>query len=262
MILYNGKTFNNEDIHIKKLEKEYCIYEVIRIFKGKPIFLNDNINRLKNSLNKANINFDVDNSNLRSKLDLLVQKDNIIDGNFKYLLHITNINSIDEILFQIPHNYPSEENYKSGVNTVTYHAVRQNPEIKYINNTLREDTNKLIKDLNIFEVILFDDSNIITEGSRSNIFFIKDDIVYTAPLTYVLPGTNRKRVIEICKKLNIKLIEKPIYLKDVDKYDSSFITGTSPLVLPIKKIDKIAMNVKNKLTQQIMKEYLRIVHNL
>lgn len=261
MILYNGKTFKYEEIDIKKLEKEYCIYEVIRIFKGKPIFLNDNINRLKNSLNKANINFDVDNSHLRSKLDLLVQKDNVSDGNFKYLLHIAN-NSIDEVLFQTPHNYPSEDDYRNGVNTVTYHAVRENPEIKYINNTLREDTNKLIKDLNVFEVILFDDNNIVTEGSRSNIFFIKDDIVYTAPLTYVLPGTNRKRVIAICKHLGIKLIEKPIYLKELYKFDSSFITGTSPLVLPIRKIDDIVMNVKNELTQQIMKEYLRIVRNL
>ena len=98
---------------------------------------------------------------------------------------------IEQYVYQIKHSYPSEEAYQHGVDTVTCHAVRENAEVKYVNSELREMTNKIIQEQGVSEVLLIDQDNCVTEGSRSNVFFIRDNVFYTAPLPHVLPGTSR-----------------------------------------------------------------------
>ena len=77
------------------------------------------------------------------------------------------------IYFPIPHAYPTSEDYKQGVPTLTYSAMRENPGVKYINTDLRTRTNRLIKQKQVYEVLLVDKEGYITEGSRSNVFFIR-----------------------------------------------------------------------------------------
>ena len=62
----------------------------------------------------------------------------------------------------------------------------------------------------------------------------KDGIFHTAPTRYVLPGTARKRVLDICKEQTFPLREERVAYQNLPSFDAAFITGTSPLVLPIK----------------------------
>ena len=48
-------------------------------------------------------------------------------------------------------------------------------------------------------------NNEITEGSRSNIFFLKDETLVTAPDNAVLNGITRKHILEICRENSIRL---------------------------------------------------------
>ena len=56
MILHNGHIVTIPDFSEKIFEKGLSLYEVIRIFNGKPIFLKDNLLRLK-VISKSHINF-------------------------------------------------------------------------------------------------------------------------------------------------------------------------------------------------------------
>ena len=52
----------------------------------------------------------------------------------------------------------------------------------------------------------------------SNIFFIKDNIVYTPSSKLpLLNGVVKKRIMDICVELNIELIEKNINIEDIKK---------------------------------------------
>jgi branched-chain amino acid aminotransferase len=166
---------------------------------------------------------------------------------------------MDEYLFQIPHNYPTAQNYQEGINTITYESIRENPGVKYVNDTLRTLTNQLIQKHHVYEVLLVDHEGYITEGSRSNVFFIKDNTLYTSPIEYVLPGTSRKRVFDICREYQLPIVEQRIAKNSLHEFDVAFLTGTSPLILPINQIDTIHYDVNLPFLRQLMDHYFALL---
>ena len=258
MILVNGNLEEGTHFSEKTFESGLSIYEVVRIFKGKPIFLKDNIVRLANSLKKSNIAIDVESLNIPLKLERFISLAKLQEGNLKYVLHFTTCQA-DEYIFQIPHAYPTEKDYREGVSVATYAAMRENPEVKYINTELRTQTNRLIREKGVYEVLLVDEEGYITEGSRSNVFFIAGDALYTSPGEYVLPGTSRKRVFDICNKHGIRIIERRIESETISCYEAAFLTGTSPLILPIRQVDRIQFDVCNPLLNRLMNLYFALL---
>lgn len=145
--------------------------------------------------------------------------------------------------------------YENGVETILYFGERENPNAKIINDNFREKVNKEIKDKGVYEAILVDKNGYITEGSRSNIFMVKDNVILTSPVKAVLPGVTRGEIIEIAQKLQIQVKEIEYSYSDIDKLDGIFISGTSPKVLPIRKVNGINLNPNNDLIRKLMKEY-------
>ncbi len=263
MILQNNTIKTAGDFSETIFEKGLSIYEVIRVFHGHPIFLSDNLMRLDNSLKKSNIGIDISTLHIPDKLNRLISLEHIGEGNLKYVLHFTDGKSLpDEYIFQIPHAYPSQQDYDRGIDTITCPAVRENPEIKYINGELRNLANRLIQEHRVYEVLLVDREGYITEGSRSNVFFIKNDTLYTASTTYVLPGTSRKRVFDICKEHAIPVVEQRVPAHAVQEYDAAFLTGTSPLILPIHHINDVSLNPQNQMLKKIMNYYFSLVESV
>ncbi len=75
----------------------------------------------------------------------------------------------------------------------------------------------------------------------------------------VLPGITRLKVIEIANDLNIDCIEENINYKSLQSYDGAFITGTSPKVLPVCKIDEITFDPEYPTISLIMQGYEEMV---
>lgn len=259
-MLVNNIAQDCPDFSEELLETGLSIYEVIRVFNARPIFLHDNLLRLDNSLKKSNLKLDVSLLHLPDKLKHFIELEHMEEGNIKYVLHFTN-GKMDEYMYKIPHYYPTTEAYQKGVDTLTYVAERPNPEVKYHNPALRALTNRLIQEKRVYEIILVDNEGYITEGSRSNVFFIRKDSIYTAPDSYVLPGTSRKRVFDICKAENLDLREKRIPLSALSRYEAAFLTGTSPLILPIRRINDILFDPENPLLRRLMQRYFALIEN-
>lgn len=258
MIFINNTIDSGKEFSEKIFENGLSIYEVIRVFEGSPIFLHDNILRLSNSLKKSNIPIDAANLDIPAKLHRFIELEHIAEGNIKYVLHFAKATP-DEYIYQIPHSYPTEKDYQQGVPTMTHEAVRENPEVKYINADLRTLTNRLIQENHVYEILLVDREGYITEGSRSNVFFVKGETLYTSPLQYVLPGTSRKRVIDLCQAHGIPVIEKRIDCRSVGEYDIAFLTGTSPLILPINRIDNTCYHPDNAFLHRLMHYYFDLL---
>jgi len=90
---------------------------------------------------------------------------------------------------------------------------------------------------NAFEAILFRD-DLITEGSHTNFFAVKNNKIYTAPLSnYILNGITRKVVLELCRENNIDFSKEYIRVSNIKDYDEFFITGTTTEITPVIQID-------------------------
>ena len=93
------------------------------------------------------------------------------------------------------------------------------------------------------EALLLDNKNAIAEGPGENIFFIKDKKIYTPKLGKILAGITRASVIEFAKSLNYEVLEKDIFLKDLNDFESAFFTGTAAELTPISEITDLNGNV-------------------
>lgn len=258
IFLLNGEIKHRDEFNDSWLETKGAVYEVFRLLEGKPFLPKDNIERLKKSLYLTNYHYTIDENIIISRIEKLAKMNNVSQGNVKYVL-LKQDNKYVELIFFIQHYYPSEEESKNGVKTLLLHAKRVNPTVKMLNKDLRGLANSIIAEEKVFEVLLVDDMGYVTEGSRSNFFMVKNDVVYTAPVETVLPGTVRKRVIEMCKKNNISIVEKKIHYSRLNQYNAAFLTGTSLGVLPINSINSYSYNVNNFVLSLLKNEYSKIL---
>lgn len=230
------------------------VYEVIRIIDGIPLFLEEHYQRLKNSAaligREISLSFDQINSNIQKMIKL----NNIRNHNIKIIVNNFSQNA-DYYFFFIKSSYPDEELYRIGIKTFLYDSTRENPNAKIINKSLREEIDKLLKLKNCYEALLVNKSGEVTEGSRSNLFFIREGNVYTPPKGDVLMGITRQRIIKLCNENNIHVIECPIASNSLNRFEAAFISGTSPKILPISSIDDINYSTSNKTLLVLMDAY-------
>ncbi|WMJ81286.1 aminotransferase class IV [Clostridium sp. MB40-C1] len=262
---FREKFIYNNDVRVSKEFDLFnpnggkSLYEVLRIVEGVPLFLEDHLERLENSAKVTSLKLWMKKDEIRDKIYELCKVNDIFLGNIKLIFNYQEDESKNFLAYFIKHKYPSRDMYEDGVATALYHAERENPNAKVVNSKLREDTNNFIKEKNVYEAILVDNNGYITEGSRSTIFAIKGEKVYTSPIKDVLPGITRKYVLKVCEQSKIDVIEKRIHYTKIDDIDSFFICGTSPKVLPIHKVDYTKCDIDNYILEKIKVGYDNII---
>lgn len=89
------------------------------------------------------------------------------------------------------------------------------------------------------EALLLDVKGFIAEAPSANIFIEKNGKLYTPALGNILPGITRATIIELCKVLDIEVIEKQISIDFLHNADSAFFCGTAVEVVGIHTIDDV-----------------------
>lgn len=232
--------------------EDKIVYEVIRVIDGKPLFLENHLDRMKSSFKIINEKFELSYYEINNKIKKVIETENIMNGNIKLTYGIK-----EKVLnvFFIEHSYPSDEMYEKGVKTILYFGERENPNAKIINENFREKVTNEIRKNNCYEAILVDRNGYITEGSKSNIFMIKDGVLLTSPVKAVLPGITRGEVIKVAKQCGIETKEVEYKYSEIRELDGMFICGTSPKILPINQVGHIKLNEKNKIIRTLMDGY-------
>ena len=250
----NGEVCRNDKFDQSIFKGRNTVYEVIRLMKGQGLFLKEHLARLSSSLKKSKISAEVDCEKVKSCISKLIEVNPGGDGNI--LFCVTKTEDLLYIMtWFVQHQYPSADDYRDGVHIRSMNAMRKNPTAKVWNAPLRNKTAYLKETDQVFEVLLVDDKKNITECSKSNIFLIRGNRVFTTPAEQVLPGITREKVLNICHEQNINVEEKEIPYKELIMYESVFITGTSPKVLPVRYIDNFRFNPGNTLLRAIMSAY-------
>ena len=96
----------------------------------------------------------------------------------------------------------------------------------------------------VFEVIMLNNKQHICEGASSNIFWTRDQWVFTPDAsTGLLEGVTRSTIMRLCEeKLNLRVVSGEFKLQDLKFSDEVFITSTSLEVMPVVKVDDFMIN--------------------
>jgi branched-chain amino acid aminotransferase len=230
-------------------------YEVLRVLDSKCLFLEDHLLRLQNSVSLAGLKYTFVAADISAVIRELIHKNGLVNGNIRLVLQVPEGGSPMLYTYCVPHSYPSPDNYANGVPTAVFKFVRSNPNIKQYNHVYKQQVLEFINKTSIYEALLCDDRDCITEGSKSNVFFIRKEYVLTAPGNQVLKGITREKIFLLCKKLNYTILECPISIDTLPSMEAVFLTGTSPKILPVNRVDEITFSTGHSMMRTLMKAY-------
>jgi branched-chain amino acid aminotransferase len=112
------------------------------------------------------------------------------------------------------------------------------------------------------EGIALDTFGYLSEGSGQNLFVLRDEILYTPPLTAaILPGITRNSVITLARELGLRVREEMLPRELLYIADEAFFAGTAVEITPIRSVDKIAIGSgrRGPVTESIQKAFFDII---
>lgn len=234
-LIYNGEIRNCTPG--KCVEFDFAgpvIYEVIRYIDRRGLFKTDHLQRLQNSAVGQGIELPLSNAEFDEGVETLLTRCEKENCNIKLL-----VCQGQYVIYLSRTFYPEPETYAAGVETASIFVERPDPNAKVRRESYIETIAAFRKEHDVFEALLLNKEGFYTEGSRSNLFFVKrgEDCVYTAPSSMILEGVMRRHLLEVCKRLNVPVVQTAVAKEELPLVEAAFLTGTSIKVLPIAVID-------------------------
>lgn len=252
------------------------IFEGIRIYNGNIFKCKEHLERLYDSAKSIMLNIPLTYEEMQEALVETLRRNELRDGYIRLVVSRGPGNlgldpnrcpkaSVIIIVEQLA--IYSEENYKTGLKTVSVSQRRNipdalNPKIKslnYLNNILVKIQSNLA---GAGEAIMMNAQGYVTEGSGDNIFVIKNGVITTPPCYLgALDGITRQAIIEICNNKGYILKEEPFTMHDIYVADEVFLTGTAAEVIAVREVDGriIGEGHAGPITLKLLEEFRAIV---
>ena len=278
----NGKIYlENKFIDSKKakihvlnhsLHFASSVFEGIRVYKKKVLFLDDHMKRLIKSSKIMGLNLQHSLKKLNNLTFLVIKKNKIEDG------------YIRPIVFRSSHSMsPETDNCKTQIaiaawkwktlfddengiklNLSKYPKLNSNIypiEAKSSGSYQTSVISKISSKKKGFDdSLMLDLKKNVAETTACNIFWISNNKIYTPKKHSILNGITRQAVIELCKIKKIKIIIGDFKLKQIKNAECVFLTGTAAEIQFVKKIDNKTF-VKNDIFSELKNCYEIIKKN-
>ncbi|HEY9113758.1 MAG TPA: aminotransferase class IV, partial [Bacteroidales bacterium] len=127
--IINDELKNTCDFNPDLIKNKSGIYEVFRVIDGKPLFLDEHINRFFRSANAMGIKPEFSKEWVKSRIKTLIEANKMKTGN----IHFQNLEKISFIAWIPPFKYPTLQQKTEGAEVISLIAVRENPQIKRTN---------------------------------------------------------------------------------------------------------------------------------
>ncbi|HBP38718.1 MAG TPA: hypothetical protein DD640_08260 [Clostridiales bacterium] len=232
-------------------------YEVVRVTRGVPLFWEDHLARLARSVRGA---LPIPES-LYAESVRLIAACGLVSANLKLIL-----TEQLRVIHLTTSYYPGPQQIQAGVPTGILTWEREDPNTKIIRADYKAAVAARFARPGpfgpCFEVLLADRRGFLTEGSRSNLFFIRGSRVLSAPDSRILLGITRKHVHQALQAAGTILEEGLLTLGDIRSDDgiTAFLTASPIDILPINAIEDIRLNsAENPLLRRIHAAYQAIV---
>lgn len=269
-ILHNEEFIREEELNISKEDRGYQfgdgIYEVVRVYEGNLFTAEEHIDRFYESAEKIKIVIPYTKDVFHKMLYDLVEMNEINNG--QVYVQITRGHALRQ------HHFPES----TSPVVVAYTKTVERP-LELMRNGAKgafiEDVRWLrcdIKSLNLlgnvmakqeahekgsFEAILHR-GEVVTEGSSSNMYGVKDGIIYTHPATnLILNGITRRVILQLSQDLGIEVQEMAFTKAQALEMDEFFMSSTTAEIMPITEIDgnPIGQGIPGELTKKLQQVF-------
>ncbi len=255
------------------------VYETMRVYDDVVFMVDEHLARLYRSASMIGLTVPLDNDGIKSSIYETLEANSLRNAYVRLTLSrgygppgldpdLCNEPTFVIIAEQM-RNYPREF-YEDGIRIIIATTRRNpvgaiNPQIKslnFLNNILAKIE---AKREGAYEAVMLNVSGHIAEGTVSNVFFFRDNVLYTPSVACgILDGITRGLVLDIAEREGIAVQEGEFTPDDIYGASEVFVTNTTMEVMPVSGVDDVKYKVGDmgKLLRSIYrKEVVSYVKN-
>jgi D-alanine transaminase len=272
-VYLNGSYIDHADAHISVDDRGFLfsdgIYEVVRIYGGKPFLMKPHMARLRAGLAALRIG-GVDVDVLGDVARRLIEA-NQVTGDGMIYLQITRGVAPRKHAFPPADTKPtiymfaktlvpySAEMFEKGVPAITVPDMRWSRcDIKSVSLLPNVLANQQAHEADAFEALFVKDG-VLIEGSHSNLFGVLDGRLITYPKSnYILSGITRDWVLDLARTEAIAEWQEGFIPYDrISDVTELFLTGTTTEIMPVTSLDgrRVGDGTRGPFTTRVQEAY-------
>jgi branched-chain amino acid aminotransferase len=228
-------------LHVSDLaiQRGYGIFEFFKVRKGKPLFIDDYLDRFYGSAEIMRLQVPHKPDALKEIVKELLQRNNATECGIKFILtggYSSDAYTISNSNFIVsPYPLQLSDSISSGIKIITHEHVRELPQVKSINYITGIYTLKRMEEQAAADV-LYHQNGMVSEFPRCNFFIVMKDGTVKTPGKNVLRGITRKNILKIASQ-QFKVEEGDVTLEEVYGAKEAFLTSTTKRIIPITQVE-------------------------
>jgi len=247
VVFLNGRFLPLKEARVSVLSPGFLyawgLFETMRSVNGKIVYCNEHLRRIKNSCAHLRMRFPYSLPGLKRHIEQVVKINGSSDAYVRLTLWKNQNNSADTLIFVRKYSPLAAVEYRKGFSCL-FSKARINekcflPRLKSTNYLLYQLAYVEAKEKGFDEAIILNSRGYLVEGSRSNVFFIKENKIFTPALGCgCLSGITRKVVFDLAKRKGIKICEGKFVPSDLFSADEAFLTNSLMGIMPLASVEK------------------------
>ena len=253
------------------------LFETMRAYKGTAFAIEDHFHRMRTSADILGL--PIPNLDWPTTIAELLEKNDLAHHDAWVRLTITrgpaqprvlppDLAKPTTILMVRPLDPEIAEFQKRGVKIALLPFSRHGfiPEHKSLNYLPAVVGKVLASYHGAYEGIFVRNDHILTEGTTTSVFIIREGALWTSPEGGILPGVTRRLIIDLAQRKGLRVVEREISTTDLRLADEAFLTSSMIEIIPVIAVDEAPVGsgkpgpttVKmQKLYRDAVKDYLK-----
>lgn len=268
-VLVNGSIISGEAATLKitdlAIQRGYGIFDFFKTVSGKPVFLEDHLDRFYNSAEQMRLPVKQKRDELTDLLLKLIQKNNLPESGVRITLtggyspDGFNIASNSNIIVT-QQDFFINRDFEKSISLMTYDYQRQFASAKTLDYLKAIWLQPVLKEKGADD-ILYHDKGLLRECPRANFFLVNANGEILTTKSNILKGVTRKHILKFGAP-HFKTDERELTLDDLNGAKEAFISSTTKNILPVTKIDGKVLGdgTPGPVTRELMKEFDKYVY--
>ncbi|MCB2213317.1 aminotransferase class IV [bacterium] len=250
IVYYNGQYLDKDEVRISPDDRGWLfadgIYEVVRVYCGKPFRMLEHVDRLRHSASEIQLRLP-DDFDLREISRELLQRNNVTRDAVIYIqitrgvaprTHHFPPPDTPPTVYVLVRDFPANpQQFEEGFGVLLVPDTRwARCDVKTINllpNTLASEA---ARQANAQEAI-FVRGKAVAEGTHTSVIAIRDGVVITSPVDEnILPSVTRSILLQLCQERGIPVHAEGLTVQSFLHADEAVLLGTTTELTPINRI--------------------------
>ena len=272
LIYLNGEIIAESEAKISCLDPGFLygqgLFETMRSYEGVVFQLDNHLRRLSKSLPLICIDLPHSLKELKEAIRLTLKANNLSNAYIRLNVW-QGKDKVNVCIIVKQFKGYSEDIYERGFKgKIAKYRQNDNSLLSNIKsfNYLQFYLSRIEAETENFdEAIFLNPQGYLCEGSRSNIFLVKNSDIITPSLeSGCLPGITRQVAIDLGKTAGRKIYEKKVLLDELLKADEAFLTGSLLEIMPLTSVDNQAINTSlpGSITLSLLKNYRQSINQI